>query len=173
MMKSFGLAVVLASMLAGPALAKKNARMAGPFPVSVISVTDGDTVVVEVVGACPFGCITDTSGAQIISIRLAGVDTGETRLCKKSINNSCAACPAERAEGLKAKQAVQDFLKDQSVVLINVSPDKYSGRVVGDLTVKGQSASQLLLKRGLARPYDGKAKTKSWCAAKLALFVGR
>jgi endonuclease YncB( thermonuclease family) len=40
--------------------------------------------------------------------------------------------------------------------------DKFGGRVLGDITVNGQSVRQGLIANGLAREYYGDAK-QSWC----------
>lgn len=140
----------------------------GPFPVEIIAVQDGDTVVVEVPGFCPFGCVEDTAGSKVISVRILGIDAPEVHNCRTSQSNSCAICPAEHALAIKARAEMERLLTaPANVRLVNVRPDKYRGRIDGDLEVAidGQwfSTAAAMLKSGLAVPYDGGRKSKPWC----------
>ena len=119
----------------------------GPYPATVISVVDGDTVNVKV--KIWLGLY------QEVAVRIEGVDTPETRSAK---------CSHERELGFKAKGFVEKLLPAGSTIsLSHVGDDKYHGRVVATLrTTNGEDLGQRLLKEGLAAPYDG-GKKKSWC----------
>ena len=119
----------------------------GPYPASVVSVVDGDTV--KVIVKIWLGL------SQEVAVRLEGIDTPETRSAK---------CPHERELGLKAKSFVEKLLPAGSTISLGrVSDDKYHGRVVATLrTNNGEDVGQRLLKDGLARPYHNGEK-KSWC----------
>lgn len=160
------------SSLTAPALAaSRRAKWPGPFQVEIVAPRDGDSVVVEIKGRCPFGCTIDTAGAKIISVRLRGIDAPEVHVCRRSIAPSCAACPEELEAGRRARARVEELVAgDVAARVVSLSPDKYRGRVVGDLQVFRNGAwvsvGGELLKAGLAIPYDGGKKLKPWCPAK-------
>jgi endonuclease YncB( thermonuclease family) len=165
-------ALVLIGLLLTPnAFGAQRAVWSGPHGVTVLSIEDGDTVKVQVRGRCPFGC-EDINGRQnVIAIRLSGIDAPEIHTCKTKINNSCAACVNELVLAKKAKERVQSLISAPAAVrVVNLSPDKYRGRVVGDLQVfrsgKWRSISALLLEERLVISYEGKTKLKPWCEAK-------
>ena len=139
----------------------------GPFRVEQIYVRDGDTVDVSFKeGPCGAGpCV-----GQELAIRLAGVDAAELKMCGRTITPSCAACPAEVAAGRMARNQLIYWLNGAALRVANIRPDKYSGRVIGDLQVLRdgvwQSTSQMLLASGHAVLYSGGKKTKPWCEAK-------
>lgn len=143
----------------------------GPHGVTILSVEDGDTVKVQVRGRCPFGC-EDINGRQnVIAIRLSGIDAPEIHACKTKINKSCAACANELALAKKVKERVQSLISVPAAArVVNLSPDKYRGRVVGDLQVfrsgTWRSISAVLLEERLVISYEGKTKLKPWCEAK-------
>jgi endonuclease YncB( thermonuclease family) len=120
----------------------------GPYPASVVSVVDGDTVNVKV--KIWLGLY------QEVAVRVYGIDTPESLR---------AHCPSEKELGLKAKNFVEKLLPvGTTITLSQVRDDKYHGRVVATVrTTNGEDLSQRLLKEGLAAPYDG-GKKKSWCA---------
>jgi len=164
------LACLLVVIAASPTVAStRHIRWPGPYPVTIAAVLDGDSIVVELDGDCPFGCRESTSGKEIITVRLAGIDAPEIHACRSEPRPSCAACPEEIDLARRAKAAVGEMVRSvDGVRIVVLSPDKYSGRVVGDLQVMRNGAwlsiSEEMLKRGLAVPYDGGRKTKPWCA---------
>lgn len=147
-------------------------RWPGYYHVVNPRVIDGDTVEVTFQdGPCGYG---PCAGA-IRSIRLAGVDTPEHRLCRHDGEQSCAQCPEELALAGKAEdytaKAIGEALR---LRVTGLERGSYAGRVVGDLQVQGDSGtwyslSAGLLKAGLAEAYDPDAsgsfkKEKGWCA---------
>jgi endonuclease YncB( thermonuclease family) len=119
----------------------------GPYPATVISVTDGDSVKVKV--QIWLGLY------QEVAVRIKGIDTPEI---------SKPNCPKEMELGKEAKKFLESILpKGQTVSLKDISGDKYGGRVVASLlTTDGKDLGQLLLKRGMAFSYNG-GKKRSWC----------
>lgn len=90
-----------------------------------------------------------------ISVRVLGVDSPEIHglnVCEKN------------AAG-KAKERVHELLtKAKRVDLKKIGRDKYF-RILADVQADGQSVTQVLLKEGLAYPYNGGTKVKiDWCA---------
>lgn len=146
----------------------RHIRWPGPYAVTIAAVLDGDSVVVELDGDCPFGCREGLDGKQIITVRIAGIDAPEIHACRGDANASCAACPAELELGRRAKATVIDLTRPvEATRIIALSPDKYSGRVIGDLQVRRGdiwlSIADELLKGEMAVPYDGGRKSKPWC----------
>ena len=158
------------SSLTAPAHADERSVRApwpGPFAVEQIYVRDGDTVDVTFKeGPCGAG----PCAGQELAIRLAGIDTAELKMCGGRVQPSCAACPAEVAAARMARNQVIYWLNGAQLRVANIRPDKYSGRVIGDLQVLRdgvwQSTSQMLLASGHAVLYSGGKKTKPWCEAK-------
>jgi endonuclease YncB( thermonuclease family) len=120
--------------------------LAGPVAAEVIDVVDGDTVVVR--AHIWLGQEVETR------IRLAGIDTPERR----------GACARERSLAAVAEAYVRATLMGHRVMLSDIRYDKYGGRVVARIkTAEGVDVSDELVRRQIARPYDGKTKA-SWCA---------
>ena len=141
--------VLLAVLIfVSPVLAREpvDDPIPGPVPARVLYVVDGDTVRVR--ARIWLGQEVDTY------VRLNGVDTAEMH----------AHCDYERGMAQKAADYVSRLLPEgDAVTLMDVTYDKYGRRVVARLiTAGGQDLSGLLLKSGLARPYDGGHK-QGWC----------
>ena len=108
---------------------------------------DGDSITFDIKGVHPlFG--------KNAKIRLSGVDTPEIKS-----KNKC-----EKKKARLAKDFVAKILgKAKKIHLENVSRGKYF-RIVADVKFDGKSLGKMLLKRGLAYPYDGDTKPKvNWC----------
>lgn len=87
-------------------------------------------------------------------VRIAGVDAPESITPK---------CYEEFTAAAKAKEALKDILLSD-VLLSNVKPDKYSGRVIADVFAIGRGeVSALLLEQNVVVPYDG-GKRRDWCS---------
>lgn len=115
------------------------------YLATLLSVTDGDTFKARVP---VWQGIEVTTG-----VRIQGVDTPELR----------GKCEHERVLAGKAKEALSEILNaGKAITLRNVDDDKYSGRVAAQVFVDGESVAEKLIKRGLARPYDG-GKRSGWC----------
>ena len=115
------------------------------YKVEVIKVIDGDSVRLNT--DCGFG-ITLTNQ----SCRIAKIDTAESRVNLKKYPERTA----EKALGLQAKERLKELLAGD-VILHCLERDKY-GRLLGDLYVEGVSVGDILVKEGLACPYDGGTK---------------
>jgi micrococcal nuclease len=119
--------------------------VAGPVEAEVTKVIDGDTIAVE---------------AKIwldqwvaVHIRLRGIDTPELH----------SHCEAETARAEEAMNFVIAEVEKGNITLTDIGTDKYGGRAVANvITASGEDLGQLLLKKGLARPYTGGHKT-GWC----------
>lgn len=141
----------------------------GPFRVDVLSVLDGDTVEVRFAeGPCGrLPCI-----GQEVAIRILNIDAPEAHRCRSSSlarsgGRNCAACDAEHDLGQQALTFTRDLVKGRAARTLNVRPDKYHGRVVADLEVLKDggwiSVGAELVRSGLAVPYNGRTKLKTWC----------
>ena len=141
------LAVALLALSSTLALAQKQPKGV-MYDAQILRVNDGDTVVI----AAPF---LPAPLKPELAVRIYGVDTPEKGFRAK--------CAQEDQRGKAAteftKQAVAQSQKRQ-VMLYDW--DKFGGRILGDITVNGQSVRQGLISNGFAREYYGEAKT-SWC----------
>jgi endonuclease YncB( thermonuclease family) len=110
----------------------------------IVSIYDGDT----------FKCNIDSYPMLIgksIGVRIIGIDTPE--MTDKRIEI--------KQKAIKAKIFVTQKLKNsKKIELRNMQRDKYF-RILAEVYVDNQSLSQMLIKEGLAKPYDGGTKT-SW-----------
>lgn len=115
--------------------------MKGTSHCKVVSVLDGDTVTIW------------CGGAEFERARLTGFDTPEV---------FSPQCNAELWQGFRATVALKGAL--WAAGRIGIFPgrrDRYD-RVLARLTVDGLSVGNLLIERGLARPYSG-GRRSSWC----------
>ncbi|SME94593.1 thermonuclease family protein [Pseudobacteriovorax antillogorgiicola] len=120
--------------------------------VRYLSNYDGDTITFQIDGVHPLL-------GDKIPIRLSGVDTPELK--------SKQRCEKELARW--AKRFVRAQMRQASTIkLSEVKRGKYF-RVVAKVDFDGKDLGDLLLKNGLAVPYDGGKKSKvNWCK-KLAM----
>lgn len=118
------------------------------YDVVIVSVKDGDTVVVEA-NYLPLPL------NPVLAVRIYGVDTPE-----KAPRAQCSI-EADRGQQATAftKAVVAASTKHE---LILYGWDKFGGRILGDLILDGKSLRDMLIAKNLARPYFGEAK-KSWC----------
>ena len=123
-----------------------DAQAYGPYDVIPVRVKDGDTVLIAV-DLWP-------GLTKRINVRLSGINAPEVRTRQ--------AC--QKRLGLQAKAALEKFLDSGPVVLstIDWKSTKYAGRINGDLTVNGVSASQWMLQHGYAVPYHGGHRSRLW-----------
>jgi len=84
-------------------------------------------------------------------VRLAGIDTPELK----------GKCVAEKVLALKAKARLAELLVG-TIVISEIKPDKFSGRVDAIVTVNGQDVAGILVADGLARQYTSGTRG-SWC----------
>jgi micrococcal nuclease len=110
---------------------------------------DGDTLTVRINHVHPLL-------GERISVRVHGVDTPEMY--------STDVC--ERRAAVIAQRVVKTLLSSaQRIDLVSVQRDKYF-RILADVRADGESVAQLLLRQGLAYPYNGGTKISyDWCEA--------
>jgi endonuclease YncB( thermonuclease family) len=143
-----GLALCLVAGVATSRATSGRYHIAGPVEAQLVSVIDGDTLMVN---ARPWP-------QQTISVlvRIRGIDTPELH----------AKCSDVRELALAARDVLAEALAtgDGRLSLTDISGDKYFGRVVADVAYdNGRDAASVMLAAGLARPYDGGHKAKEVC----------
>lgn len=116
---------------------------ASAVPVDVISVYDGDTLVVD---ARPWPGLTVRT-----RVRIRGIDAPEIR----------GKCRAEVEAAARARARLAELAGDR-VRLEDVRHGKFAGRVIADVITQEGSAAAVLLREGLVRPYDG-GRRAGWC----------
>jgi endonuclease YncB( thermonuclease family) len=115
-------------------------------PVDVIRTIDGDTFEARV--HLEPGLDLNTR------VRLRGIDAPELK----------AACPQELQMAEAATGALRAMLGEGDVRIFNIGPDKYSGRIVADVTTRRTgNVSTAMLAGGHARSYGG-GHRNGWCA---------
>ena len=88
-----------------------------------------------------------------MSVRVLGIDTPEIK----------GKCEKEKELALIGRQtANQLFRAADKIEFKDLKWDKYGGRVLSNVYLDGKLYSNILIEKGLARPYDGGAK-KGWC----------
>lgn len=118
-----------------------------PQECKVIRVVDGDTLEV------PLSCLPRD---MKLFVRVHGVDTPEKA--------PRAKCDAEAQLAAKATEHTKNLVSKANsvVVLSNPEWDKFGGRMLAEVTLRGTTLTKSLIAKGLARPYNGEAK-QSWC----------
>ena len=129
-------------LLASPAHAQEF------YVYKPVKITDGDTIKLDISKESP---LIKKLG---LSVRIKGIDTPE--------KGSKAKCNKENALGQQATKFTTDLVGNKELLLSQVENDKYGGRIVANVKVGGVDIAQELLKKGLARVYNGEKK-KSWC----------
>jgi len=141
---------LLLLLLAVPmiALAQKMPKNSATYDAQVIRVIDGDTIVI----AAPF---LPAPLKPELAVRIFGVDTPE--------KGHRAQCPQEDQRAQMASKWTTQLIQQGGKIQVTLYGwDKFGGRVLGDITVNGQSVRRGLIANGLAREYYGDAK-QSWC----------
>lgn len=140
---------LLLLLLAVPVLAFAQKTPKGvTYDAQILRVSDGDTIVI----AAPF---LPQPLKPELAVRIYGVDTPE--------KGHRAQCPAEAQRGELASQYTKQLVSTgQRFQVTLYGWDKFGGRVLGDITINGQSVRSGLIQNGLAREYYGDAK-QSWC----------
>jgi len=115
-------------------------------PVDVLWTIDGDTFEARV---------HLSPGLDVATrVRLRGIDAPELK----------ASCPQELQMAQAATDALRSLLAQGNVVIFNIGPDKYQGRVVADVAAKTTAnVSAAMLASGHARAYHG-GHRGGWCA---------
>ena len=129
-------------LLASPAHAQEF------YVYKPVKITDGDTIKLDVSKESP---LIKKLG---LSVRIKGIDTPE--------KGSKAKCDKENSLGQQATKFTTELVGNKELLLSEVKNDKFGGRIVANVKVGGVDIAQELLKKGLARVYNGEKK-KSWC----------
>lgn len=186
---AFTLLVVAAILASIGAARAEPTSWPGPYAVSLVKVADGDTVVVRFAeGPCERG----PCAGSIWSIRVAGIDTPEKRLCRnwqtlaerlptltpaqRTKLQSCAWCPAEKQAAAEAKAYASRLLSGHALRVSGLVRDPYWGRLVGSVELdtgggEWRSLAEVMIEVGHAIAYDpgaagSYAKVKPWCEVK-------
>ena len=107
----------------------------------VIKVRDGDTFVITIEDT------PDVFGEEI-AVRIRGIDTPELNDKREEI----------KAIAIKAKEELEKLLySGKKIVLYNLGRDKYF-RLLASVKVGDIDVAEYLIKKGLAKEYDGGAK---------------
>ena len=153
--KRFMLVCVGLCLLCLPAAVESNAGQAGAqskkgfafHNVKWERCHDGDTCTFNIPNVHPLL-------GEKIPVRLARIDAPEVR----------TKCKAEKKEGYKARDALNERLSHVKVFdLREVERGKYF-RLVAEVIADGENMSDMLLARGLAWPYDGGKRERTFCA---------
>ncbi len=137
--------LVLAATLLWSPKVRAAEVLPGPVSANLVKVIDGDTL--DVLARVWLGQTVH------VRVRLDGVDTPELR----------GRCAGERAQAEEARSWLVRQLAGRSIALRQVRLGKFAGRVVARVELDdGQDLSVMLLRAGLARPYDGR-KRADWC----------
>lgn len=129
-------------LLASPAHAQEF------YVYKPVKITDGDTIKLDVSKESP---MIKKLG---LSVRIKGIDTPEKA--------PRAKCKKESELGQQATKFTTELVGNKELLLSQVENDHYGGRIVANVKVEGVDIAQELLKKGLAKVYNGKKK-KSWC----------
>lgn len=125
-----------------------SSASANQLLLPIRGVTDGDTIQTVLTLPCPL-CNT--------SVRIRGIDTPESL-------RRFAQCDKEVALGLQAKDLLRQFvLNERFMVATNLEYDKYGGRLVADVNIRGTDIATLLINNGFAVPYTGSGPKPNWC----------
>jgi len=129
-----------------PATWSRDGNSSVRHAVDVLRVIDGDTFEARV-HLWP--------GLEMTTrVRLRGIDAPEMK----------SACAEEFRMAEAATEALRALLANGEVMIFNIGPDKYNGRVVADASTRQtQSVSSALLASGHARAYQG-GRRGGWCA---------
>ena len=134
--------------IAAPSIARENPvrnRVEGPVDAELISVIDGDTLLVN---ARPW-----PQHTIAVLVRIRGIDAPEMK----------SKCEASRRAAERAKDTLSRLATGR-IQLTNISGDKYFGRIVADVTAGGDTdIGTAMIGSGLARYYDGGRKVRESC----------
>jgi endonuclease YncB( thermonuclease family) len=121
-----------------PSAVTTRTPLSGAYRAQVLKVIDGDTIEAR---------IHVWMGQEVVTrVRLVDIDAPEF----------ASGCAEERLRAGGAQTRLAALVGPGPVVLADIRPDKYFGRVVGRVLLEdGRDASRVLLAEGLARPYRG------------------
>jgi endonuclease YncB( thermonuclease family) len=119
-------------------------RLDGPVAADPIRVIDGDSLVVR--AHIWLGQTVETI------VRVRGIDAPEID----------GKCREEKMLATAATDRLRELVADGTLLLSNIEPDKYGGRVLSEVATGGKDVGAEMLQAGLARPYEGGLRG-GWC----------
>jgi endonuclease YncB( thermonuclease family) len=119
-------------------------RLAGPVAAEPIRVIDGDSLVVR--AHIWLGQTVETM------VRIRGIDAPEID----------GKCREEKMLAAAATDRLRELVADGTLLLTDIEPDKYGGRVLSEVATVGKDVGAEMMKAGLARPYEGGLRG-GWC----------
>lgn len=139
---------IAVALLAGSVGFMVNAaeRLPGCFPVTVVSVYDGDTFTGQVRPWRP-GWIAEED------YRLEGVNAPELK------KGPC------RDAGRAARDHLAGMIQGKTVTVCGVSFEDLYGRVLGQVMADGIDVAAAMIQAGHAVAYNGEGKAGTWCPA--------
>ena len=149
-MKLFSFTILFFSIICFRASASNAVKEVNIYNWKVIRVVDGDTLEI----ANQF-----LPEELKLFVRMKGVDTPEKA--------PRAKCEKENILAQKAsnytKNSIEKAQKNrQKITFSEIKWDKYGGRIVAKVMINESDLGQELVKKGLARVYNGEKK-KTWC----------
>ena len=149
-MKLFSFALLFFSIFCASASASNEVKEVNVYNWKVIRVVDGDTLEI----ANQF-----LPEELKLFVRMKGVDSPEKA--------PRAKCEKENILAQKAsnytKNSIEKAQKNrQKITFSEIKWDKYGGRIVAKVMINESDLGQELVKKGLARVYNGEKK-KTWC----------
>lgn len=127
------------------AIVRRAGNAEARYPIEMRYAIDGDT----------FGARVHLGSGEDVNvrIRLRGIDAPELK----------GQCAREIQKAETATTALTKLLREGSLTIYNIGPDKYPGRVVADVaTRQTPNVSAAMLNAGHARPYGGGHRS-GWC----------
>lgn len=126
----------------------RRGNLPGPYPLDVVRIVDGDTIE---------GRVRVWFGQEITTlVRIRGIDAPELK----------GKCGDELRGAMASREALGRLLASGAPSLRDVSLDKYGGRVVAAIEVRGPAEAQdvaaAMIASGWARPYAG-GRRDNWC----------
>ena len=149
-MKLFSFTIIFFLIICSRASASNAVKEVNVYSWKVIRIVDGDTLEI----ANQF-----LPKELKLFIRIKGVDTPEKA--------PRAKCEKENILAQKAsnytKNSIEKAQKNrQKITFSEIKWDKYGGRIVAKVMINESDLGQELVKKGLARVYNGEKK-KGWC----------
>jgi len=119
----------------------------------VMKVIDGDTIEIYIPSF--------PEELNPVKIRVRGIDTPEKSRAHAKCENEIIL--AKQATEFTKTVIFKTLDEDRTIKFSQISWDKYGGRIVANVHIGGKTQlSELLIKNGFARAYDG-GKKSSWC----------
>ena len=108
---------------------------------TIVKIRDGDTFVINIEN------VPDVFGKEI-AVRIRGIDTPELNDKREEI----------KSIAIKAKEELEKLLSNaKNITLYNLGRDKYF-RLLASVKVDNVDVAEYMIKKGLAKSYDGGAK---------------